>query len=175
MGWKVVATQPGQFNQVFRETGEVFDLMTYPDGTYPVFIEYTPKKTKDGKLIEDEYVEKVIKTRTLDGKSEEPAHRDFAEDKGNIKIKRGPKKGEVMRFGWMRRVPDNIPVGLYPVNPDTQAVCDFWNNFQLPQPYQRPYVPEDTRRPHAVMKNPRGGHLDKATEEPDDEDEEEAA
>lgn len=166
MGWKVVATQQGQFNQVMREVGEVFDLMTYPDGTYPVQIQYTPKKSKDGKVLEDEFDERTVMCDTLDGKGHEPAHRDFAPDTGVTKIKKGPKRGEVMRFGWMRRVPDAVQVGLYPVN-ENGTTLDFWHNYQLPPPWVRPYVPEDTRRAHAVMKH---GFLNKAVEE-----EEEAA
>lgn len=163
MGWKVVATQLGQHNQVMREIGEVFDLSTYPDGTYPPLIEYLPKKTKDGKVIEDEFTSKVIKTRKLDGSADEPAHRDFAEDRGSQAIRRGPKKGEVMRFGWMKRVPDDTRVGLYPLD-DTGNVLDFSGKYQLPQPYVRPYIAEDTRRPHAVMVR---GHL---TRDPNDDD-----
>lgn len=152
MGWKVIATQEGQHNQIFREVGEVFDLMTYPDGTYPPQIEYLPKKDKSGKVIEDEYDEKIIQTATLDGKGKEPAHRDFAEDRGNIKIKRGPKKGEVMRFGWMLRVPDATPVGFWAVDeggnvPDFRAGIPMaafkWARSQ--------YLPEDPRRAHAKI------------------------
>lgn len=164
MGWKVIATQQGAHNQIFREIGEVFDLRTYPDGNYPPLIEYNPKKDKAGKVIEDEYDEVILKTRTLDGKSTEPAHRDFAEDKGAIAIKRGPKKGEVMRFGWMRRVPDNTPIGFFRVD-ESGNVPDFSMGVQM-NAYlgsRPPLVPEDPRRAHAPVD--RAPYLTKEADE----------
>jgi hypothetical protein len=163
MGWKVVATQNGLHNNIFREIGEVFDLRTYPDGTYPPLIVYTEKKDKSGKVIEDEYDEKITETMSLDGKKREPSHRDFAEDKGNIAIRKGPKKGEVMRFGWMKRVPDNVPIGIYPA-PDGK-VPDFWSNTMLPAPFQREFIAEDRRRNHAPIDHARYLTKESAEEE----------
>lgn len=144
MVWRVLATQTGQYNQVLREEGEVFDLLCYANGSYPPAVNYLPKKDAKGNVLLDEWDEEVIKSK--DGK---PVHRDFAEDQGNKLIKAGPKRGEVMRFGWMKRVPDHVPVGLYPKG------VDFWRTgVQLPQAFQT--VPdrdqrgqEDHRRNHA--------------------------
>lgn len=159
MGWKVVATQQGQHNQLLRNIGEVFDLMTYPDGTYPAQILYTPKKDKAGVVIEDQYDEKLITCKSIDGKRTETAHRDFAEDVGPQLQRKGPKKGEVMRFGWMRRVPDDVPVGQYPLQgKESNQLPDFWGRVQLPQPYQvvpppDERGPQDHRRNHAKIKD----------------------
>lgn len=140
--WKVVATQMGQYNQVLREEGEVFALLLHADGTYPPAVKYIPKKV-NGKVIEDEWDEEIIL-----GPDQKPVHIDFAEDQGAKLIKKGPKKGEVLRFGWMKRVPDRTPVGRYVVG------TDFWNNTQLPPawvvvPPAGERGPEDHRRNHA--------------------------
>lgn len=147
MIWRVLATQTGQYNQVLRQEGEVFDLLLHEDGSYPKAVRLVQKKGADGRPIPDEYDEEVIFLK--DGKT--PVHAHFAEDQGSKLIKHGPRKGDVMRFGWMKRVPDRVPVGLYPVG------TDFWRQgVQLPQPY--PIVPgakergqEDHRRNHARM------------------------
>lgn len=131
MLWRVVATVQGQYNQVLREPGEVFDLLLHADGTYPSAVKYLPKKDADGKLLEDEWLEEPVL-----GKDKKPIHRDFAEDQGFKKITRGPVRGDTIRFGWMKRVPDRTPVGQYPVafNGD---MPDFWaTNVQLPQAFQ---------------------------------------
>ena len=44
MIWRVVATQQGFHNQTLREPGEVFDLLLYPDGSYPPLQRELPKK-----------------------------------------------------------------------------------------------------------------------------------
>lgn len=151
--WKVVATQMGQYNQVLREEGEVFELLAYADGTYPPAVKYIPKKV-NGKIVEDEWDEEAIL-----GPDQKPIHADFAEDQGAKLIKKGPKKGEVMRFGWMKRVPDKTPVGQYPEG------TDFWANTQLPPafmvvPPPGRRGPEDHRRNHAPILD----HLPKEVE-----------
>lgn len=143
--WRVVATQLGQYNQLIREPGEVFELLCYADGSYPTAYTYTPKKDTKGKVIDEEYDEHVVKD-----KEGIPVHQDFAEDLGVKPIKRGPKKGEVHHFGWMLRVPDATPIGRYPVP------TDFWHNVQLPQalivvPGPRDRGAEDARRNHAPI------------------------
>lgn len=60
MIWRIVATQQGLYNQVLREPGEVFDLLLYSDGTYPVAYKYTPKQTAEGKVIPDEWDEQIL-------------------------------------------------------------------------------------------------------------------
>lgn len=145
---KVVATQEGQYDQVFREIGEVFSLIGdvndpgQPDQPYPFRAKkYTPKKDKQNRVIEDEFDEEDL----LD-KEGKPSHVDFAEDTGPKLIKRGPKKGEVSRTGWMRAVPDHVATGLYEVG------IDFWSpNIQLPQALKRTYGPGDQRA--AKIKN----------------------
>src|SRR5438876_3184580 len=120
--WKVVATVWGHYDQVLREPGEVFELWPNVDedgkrleGSYPLREDWVPKRDAVGREIPDEGEWVLFKDR--DGN---PVHRDFAEDTGDQLIKRGALRGEVMRFGWMRRVPDETPCGLYP--PGT----DFW-------------------------------------------------
>lgn len=149
MGWRVVATQQGQYNQVIRNPGEVFDLLCHADGSYPAAVKYNPRKDAKQNVIPDEWDEEVIK-----GKDNKPVHRDFAEDQGNKLLKSGPKKGEVMRFGWMRRVPDHIHIGQYQTGKNGE-LPDFWaTGLQLPAPTQtvpdmRERGPEDSRRNHA--------------------------
>lgn len=149
MIWRVLATQQGLYNQVLRNPGEVFDLLLHEDGTYPVTYKYTPKKDAAGKDIPDEWDEQVVL-----GKDKKPIHRDFAEDQGMKTITRGPVRGDTIRFGWMKRVPDRVPIGQYPVafNGD---MPDFWaTHIQLPQAVQvipppRERGQEDYRRNHA--------------------------
>ena len=113
--WRVVASGWGQYDQILREPGEVFELLPNEDGTYPLREDWVPKRDAAGREIADEGEWVLFK----DGNGE-PTHRDFAEDTGDQLIKRGPLKGEVMRFGWMKRVPDSTPCGLYPVG------TNFW-------------------------------------------------
>src|SRR2546425_343631 len=108
MIWRVVATREGQYNQLIRNAGEVFDLLCYANGSYPPAVKYVPKKDAKGAVIPEEWDEELIK-----GKDGKPVHRDFAEDQGNKLMKSGPKKGEVLRFGWMRRVSEHVQVGQY--------------------------------------------------------------
>lgn len=149
MIWRVVATQQGLYNQVLREKGEVFDLLLYADGTYPVAYKYTQKKTAEGKDVPDEWNEEILL-----GKDKKPVHADFAEDQGMKTITRGPVRGDTIRFGWMKRVPERVPIGQYPVTFDGQ-MPDFWAaNIQLPPAQQvvptgRERGPEDYRRNHA--------------------------
>ena len=150
---RVVATQVGFYNQITREIGEVFDLLKFPDGTYPQKTRTVVKKDKDGK---EETTLVVVKLK--DGK---PAHRDFAADQGVRVIRNGPGKGEVVQSGWMRAVPAHVQPGLYP--PGT----DFWTpNTQLPQPYPR-FVGQQDKRATAIAT-----HLD-PHEQPDVEELEE--
>lgn len=146
--WRVVATQQGHYNQVIREAGEVFDLLLHGDDSYPVAVRYIQKKDATGKLIEEWDEEPLL------GKDKKPLHRDFAEDQGFKTITRGPVKGDTIRFGWMKRVPDRTPIGRYPVG-FAGELPDFWaTNVQLPQAFEvipspRERGPEDHRRNHA--------------------------
>lgn len=118
--WLVVATAMGQYDQILREPGEVFELLPNEDGTVPPMLRAVPRKTADGRPVLDEVGDPVVDETPVVGADGLPLHRDFAEDTGDQLIKRGALKGEVMRFGWMRRVADETPCGLYP--PGT----DFW-------------------------------------------------
>lgn len=159
MGWKVVATQPCQYNQVLRISDqqfvEVFELLHYADGTFPKQFKDVPKRDAQKRIIPDEFEPKPVMCRTLDGKGQEQAHRDFSEDLGNRLIKTGPKKGENIQIGCMKRVPDSTPIGVYPRG------TDFSRGDARPildQNTGQPYMPvppagqrghEDHRRNHA--------------------------
>lgn len=122
--WRVVATQMGQYNQVLIEPWSVFDLLCYADGSYPVAVRYVPRR-KDGLIVPGEFDEVQLKMKVTG----ELVHRDYAEDQGDRLVKDGPKKGEVMRVGWMRRVPERVRLGIYPVG------TDFWTKgMDLPMP-----------------------------------------
>lgn len=151
MTWRVLATQLGYYNQQEFFPGEVFDLLNFADGTYPHAVTYHQKKDAQGKDIPDEFEERVVL-----GADKQPVHRDFALDEGEKLMKKGPKRGEVIRFGWMKRVPDRTPIGQYPVK-DGICEVDFWTKgVQLPQPYQskptpRERGPESAKRNHAPI------------------------
>lgn len=139
---RVVATQVGFYNQILREVGEVFDLLSNPDGTYPVMfkkefevIEGVRRMKKIPVYISDE----AGNPKVGKGGKPTPEHRDFSEDLGNVLIEEGPKAGESLQVGWMRRVPDHVPVGLYPEG------IDFWSGAQLPQAYVRQIGQQDRR------------------------------
>ena len=144
MIWRVVATQQGFHNQTLREPGEVFDLLLYPDGSYPPLQRELPKKDEKGVIIPDEFTYETVYVKG--SKPPIPVHRDFAEDRGHVAIKHGPHRGDTMRFGWMKRVPDTVAVGLY------DPSVNFWNNTQLPPAQQRTGgAPPDPRRIHAPV------------------------
>lgn len=149
--WRVVATCQGHYNQFFMEVGMVFDLLTYQDGSYPVALKHVQKKDDKGALIDEWDSTPII------GKDGCAIHRDFSHDQGTKAIKTGPKKGEVMRFGWMKRVPDRTPLGQYPVDGDGNIQARFDDrNTQLPQSMDvgyHPWTPGplDRKRNHAPM------------------------
>lgn len=175
MGWKVVATQVGQYNQVLRISDqqfvEVFELLHYADGKVPLQFKDVPKRDEKTKaIIPDEFKQVPVMTKTLDGKGMEQAHRDFAEDLGNKLIKSGPKKGESMRTGWMLRVPDETPIGVYPRG----------TNFFAGKP--QPMIDQTTGLPYVVvpppgarMEDPRRNHAKILDVLPPEEVDEEAA
>lgn len=152
MVWRVVATQQGQYNNCIMDIGMVFDLLLHEDGTYPVALNHKPKRNGKGEVIPDEW-----DSTTVMGKDGKAVHRDFAEDLGNKAIKSGPKKGEVMRTGWMKRVPDHTPLGLYPVDGEGNIQANFWApGIQLPQAFDVGYHPwnpaqMDRKRNHAPI------------------------
>lgn len=138
---KVVATQPGQYNQIPRVRGEVFALLEYREGGYPPMEDWIPKLDVHGKEIPDEgeYVVRMGKDKKT------PVHRDFAEDTGAKMIRRGPMRGDTIRSGWMKIVPDNTPIGIYPLTGEEQKLPDFEGRLQLPTPYQHEIYQQDRR------------------------------
>jgi hypothetical protein len=179
--WRVVAMQQGQYNQFFMETGMVFDLLTYEDGTYPVATRLVIKKDAEGKPLPGHNGNDIILDNwnevTVIGKDGIAVHRDFALDLGSKAIKSGPRKGEVMRVGWMKRVPERTPLGLYPVDENGIILADFWEpRAQLPQCFDvgyHPWTPGplDRKRNHAAML----AYYPKPEPEVDDGQDEEAA
>lgn len=160
--WRVVATQQGQYNQFFMEIGMVFDLLTYRDGTYPVATRYVIKKDDNGAPLKGhsekgEWLPEAWDQVPVIGKDGVAVHRDFALDLGERALKSGPKKGEVMRVGWMKRVPETVPMGLYPVDENGIIQANFWDKrVMLPPAFDVDYAPwnpnkQDKKRNHAPM------------------------
>jgi hypothetical protein len=152
IAFKVVATQTGYYNGCEREPGEVFELLLNEDGSYPPKIVPVPNSDENGNRLPG--VKRVrIQMKdcwdrpvtTKDGKAI-AEHDDFAEDIGNSPVVDGPAAGEILRLGWMRRVPASVPLGFYP------AEFDFWQpNVQLPPVLHRILGQED-RRAAPVLK-----------------------
>jgi hypothetical protein len=160
--WRVVAVQQGQYNQFFMEIGMVFDLLTYEDGTYPVATRFVIKKDDSGAPLKghddkDRFIAENWDVVPVIGKDGVAVHRDFALDMGAKPIKAGPRKGEVIRVGWLKRVPATTPLGLYPVDENGIIQAQFWDQrAQLPQPMDAGYHPWtpgplDRKRNHAPM------------------------
>src|ERR1700722_926854 len=106
---RVQATQTGFYNQYLHEAGEVFDLIDNDDGTMPLRMIQTPILGEDKKPIPGEFTEEVWLH-----KEGNPMHRDFAPAEEEVKGRGQFFKGETFRHGWMRRVPDDTPLGIYP-------------------------------------------------------------
>ncbi len=124
--WLVAATRQGQYDQILREPGEVFELLGEEDGTYAPAVRLVPRRNADGRPVLDELGEAIIDEAPVQGADGLPLHQDFAEDLGATQLTRGPMRGEVMHLGWMLRVPDSTPCGLYP------AGTDFWSGAEPP-------------------------------------------
>jgi hypothetical protein len=119
---KVLATQIGQYDQILREPGEVFELLKNEDGSDPLREDWVPKLDEKGKDTgEGEYV-------VFRDKHGNTVHRDYAPDHGEVVLRSGPKRGETHRFGWMQVVPEETVCGIYP------AGTQFDRVLQLPQP-----------------------------------------
>jgi len=144
--WRVVATADGFYDQIYRSPGEVFDLLNNDDGTVPQATRYIPKIGTDGKEIPDAGTYEPL---WLDEAAGEPLHRDFASDTGGQLQTSGPMKGEVVRYGWMKRVSLNVQVGIYPAD---YQFSEFGPAAPIPQ---RKGV-EGTGRPHTMPKGQRG-------------------
>ncbi len=147
MTFMVVATQQGVCkDHILREVGEVFELKTNEDGTYPVREEWVAKLGPDGKQIGDEG--EYVQLLDQDGN---PMHRDYAPDMGEQMMRAGPKRGEVSRFGWHKRVPDDTEAGIYPEG------HRFGNVAQAPQPRRAPIVERIDATPKYVKPPKRFG------------------
>jgi len=133
---KVLATKQGVYNQILREPGEVFSLLTYPDGSFPKAQRFAPKLDAKGNRDpsgEGTWIE------VKDKKTNQPIHRDFAEDVGSKSIKSGNMAGENFEIGWMKPVPETVAEGFYP--PGT----DFRSGVMIPQAIPRDIGPGDKR------------------------------
>ena len=126
---KVVAVREGIYNNILREIGEVFTLLNFADGSFPPKLKFVPKIDKatgkasvtgDGEWVED---------KDRDGKL---IHADFAEYHGIKSVRVGPMAGNTWEDGWMTRVSDSIPDGMYPEGTEFQN-----ERMQLPQPRRR--------------------------------------
>jgi hypothetical protein len=103
---RVQATRPGFYNQFEHVVGEVFDLLDNPDGTMPIRTRPVAVLDKEGKPTGEFDQEPWLDE---DGNA---VHRDFAED-GELVEGRGNFKGERFSYGWMRKVPEDTPLGIY--------------------------------------------------------------
>lgn len=107
----------GIYDNIPRMPGEVFELLNDPDGKMPLRMRrvyakgkrFNPQTGLEEKYYTGEYEEEVF----LD-KDGNPMHRDFAPwDETQM----GAGKefgGEIFNLGWMRAVPDDTAVGIYP-------------------------------------------------------------
>jgi len=145
--FKVVATQEGHYNQILRTPGEVFELLRRKDGAYRAKYAREPVTTAEGVPIPGQFKKVAVQAkdgygRPYKGKDGKfiPEHEDYAEDRGNVAITEGPNAGESIHLGWMFKVPDNVPVGIYPEG------VDFWNEItRIPPPgYVREIPPGGT-------------------------------
>lgn len=104
--WIVQATKQGFYNQYLHEIGEVFELVADDNGEIPLKM-VKVEVLRDGKPT-GEFTEEVF--LDTDG---EPVHALYSPHDEEWKGI-GNFKGETLREGWMRRVPDDTPLGLYP-------------------------------------------------------------
>lgn len=130
---RVRATQDGFIYNVYIAKGTVFDLINNLDGSIPEREECKPimeqvVDSKTGKKVMRDTGE--VDYEILKDEDGNPVHRDLALDMGDEMMKRGPKRGEVVRFGWMEIVPDNTPLSkvLMPGDED-------WSDIDL-RPFQ---------------------------------------
>lgn len=105
---RVQATKEGFYNQFIHVVGEVFDLLNDPEtGTMPLRMIREYEKDDKGALT-GEWTE----TKPYLDKEGNPMHRDFAPDEEAVRGT-GAFRGESFSPGWMRRVPDETPLGIY--------------------------------------------------------------
>jgi hypothetical protein len=142
--WVVVATQQGYYDNILREPGEVFELLNDDNGFVPPATRYVPKLNADGKEIVGEGIEEAIE---VDGDIQ---HRDFAPDMGDQLITSGPKKGEIHRNGWMRRVPPSTPLGQY--SPEHS-----FGDTPNPAPRKTPTIERHHAQPRGKTARPKFG------------------
>ena len=109
---KVVATREGFYDNILRDPGEVFELLMNDDGSMPIAEQFIAKiDPATGKPAADgsgDYITIVDKDGTA-------IHRDYAPDQGDVAIRFGPRRGDMMPMGWMLEVPEDTEVGIYPV------------------------------------------------------------
>jgi hypothetical protein len=139
---RVVATQQGFYDQILREVGEVFELLKNKDGSDPQAFRRDQVLDEKGVPIPRKFVKVAL---FEDEAKKKPLHRDYAEDMGNVLIEQGPLEGETFHNGWMKKVPDRVPCGLYPLD-QNGALLDFWSpHVQLPPAWPRVVGQQDRR------------------------------
>jgi hypothetical protein len=106
---RVQAVRLGQYDQVLREVGEVFDLIDNEDGSMPLRMKRIPILDDKGKDT-GEFTEEVYLDR--EGNA---LHRDFAPADEELTGK-GAFKGETFAPGWMVEVPQTTVCGIYEPN-----------------------------------------------------------
>lgn len=139
--WKVQATKQGFADQYLHEIGEVFELVMNEDGTMPLKMVNVPVLDATGKPT-NEFTEEVF----LD-ENGEPVHAHYSPHDDEWKGI-GIFKGETFREGWMRRVPDETPCGLYP--------ADVEFGVAAKAPIQRIIRPAGTALHAPMAAQPRG-------------------
>lgn len=113
--WVVQAVRQGFYDHILREPGEVFVLINNPDGSVPIRMQRTFKKARRIRNgIEEEYAtHEYTETPYLDADGN-GMHADFSPHSEEWRGTGNEFGGETFREGWMRRVPSDTPVGIYP-------------------------------------------------------------
>lgn len=109
----------GIYDNIPRVPGEVFELINLPDGKMPLRMKRTYKQAErfnpqtglKEMVHTGEYDEEVF----LDA-DDNPMHADYAPHEETTVGQGNAFGGEIFRNGWMRQVPEETPVGLYPEN-----------------------------------------------------------
>lgn len=107
----------GIYDNIPRVPGEVFELITPADGKMPLRMKRTYKKAKRlNNGIEESYFTSEYDEEVFLDKEGNPMHADYAPHDETTQGQGNAFGGETFRTGWMRVVPEETPVGLYPEN-----------------------------------------------------------
>lgn len=109
----------GIYDNIPRMPGEVFELLNGPDGKMPLRMRKTfikGKRFNQNTGLEESYFTSDFKEEIWLDKDDNPMHADYAPH-DEKQVGHGKEfGGEIFNLGWMRQVPDDTPVGLYPEN-----------------------------------------------------------